>query len=181
MECVKIIEILTPLIVGGFVAWLTYLYAIKKLKKEMVVALEQRKYEKILEAHKSVYRLIRYITDTENEDFILVWERPKGGKTQDNIYYFRKENIRKYMNELVEIFYKNGNGVFLSPKISDLLFEYRGIVYGLMYATRNNESERIEIQKKQLVERMLQIKNELSKTIRENINLKSRDLLSIED
>ncbi|MDO4781582.1 MAG: CRISPR-associated protein Csx28 [Capnocytophaga felis] len=85
------------------------------------------------------------------------------------------------MNELVEIFYKNGNGVFLSPKISDLLFEYRGIVYGLMYATKNNESERIEIQKKETVEKMLQIKNELSKTIRENINLKSRDLLSIED
>ena len=31
MEYIKIIEILTPLIVGGFVAWLTYRYAIKKL------------------------------------------------------------------------------------------------------------------------------------------------------
>ena len=162
---------LVPII---FAAYLTYRYAIKKLRKESFENIERAKYEAILKAHQSIYKLLRFITDAENDDSILVWEQPKGGG--EKTYYFRQANIRQFFKELTEEIYNKGNGIFLSKKVMPLIFEYRSIVYGLLLIAKSKPDEKIEIKNQKLVKRMIEIHQSLSIQIREDINLKQRDL-----
>ena len=103
-ELITLLSSLVPIVIA---AYFTYLYAIKKLRKESFENIERAKYEAILKAHQSIYKLLRFITDTENDDCILVWEQPKGGG--ENVYYFRQANIRKFIKELTEEIYNKGN------------------------------------------------------------------------
>ena len=155
-------------------AYLTYRYAIKKLHKESFESIECAKYEAILKAHQSIYKLLRFITDTENDDCILVWEQPKGGG--ENVYYFRQANIRKFIKELTEEIYNKGNGIFLSKEVMSLIFEYRSLVYGLLLTEKDNPKDKIIIKNLKLAKRMIEIHQNLSIKIREATNLQQRDL-----
>ena len=172
----KIILNFVPFVSSFALAIVGYRYAIKQLRKESEISLERKKYEYILEAHKSVYKLLVYTTDTENSKTILVWERT--GKDENGVtsYFFRKENINSFLNELPKEFYSEGSGIFLSSEIASLLFEYRSIVYGLLLSTKNNDDTKLEIKNKEVAEKMKKIHHLLSVKIRENINLKVRDL-----
>jgi hypothetical protein len=162
---------LVPIVIA---AYLTYRYAIKKLHKESFESIECAKYEAILKAHQSIYKLLRFITDTENDDCILVWEQPKGGG--ENVYYFRQANIRKFIKELTEEIYNKGNGIFLSKEVMSLIFEYRTRVYGLLLTEKDNPKDKIIIKNLKLAKRMIEIHQNLSIKIREAINLQQRDL-----
>lgn len=165
------ISSLIPIVI---VAYLTYRYAIKKLRKESFENIERAKYEAVLKAHQSIYKLLRFITDTENDDCIMVWEQPKGGG--EKTYYFRQANIRKFIKELTEEIYNKGNGIFLSKKVMPLIFEYRSLVYGLLLTAKDKPDETIEIKNEKLAKRMIEIHQSLSIQIRKDINLKQRDL-----
>ena len=162
---------LVPIVIA---ACLTYRYAIKKLRKESLENIERAKYEAILKAHQSIYKLLRFITDTENDDCILVWEQPKGGG--EKTYYFRQANIRKFIKELTEEIYNKGNGIFLSKEVMSLIFEYRSLVYGLLLTEKDNPKDKIIIKNLKLAKRMIEIHQNLSIKIREAINLQQRDL-----
>ena len=162
---------LVPIVIA---AYLTYRYTIKKLHKESFESIECAKYEAILKAHQSIYKLLRFITDTENDDCILVWEQPKGGG--ENVYYFRQANIRKFIKELTEEIYNKGNGIFLSKEVMSLIFEYRSLVYGLLLTEKDNPKDKIIIKNLKLAKRMIEIHQNLSIKIREAINLQKRDL-----
>ena len=162
---------LVPIVIA---AYLTYRYAIKKLHKESFESIECAKYEAILKAHQSIYKLLRFITDTENDDCILVWEQPKGGG--ENVYYFRQANIHKFIKELTEEIYNKGNGIFLSKKVMSLIFEYRTRVYRLLLTAKDKPDDKIEIKNQKHAKRMIEIHQNLSIKIREAINLQQRDL-----
>ena len=118
--------------------------------------------------------MLRFITDTENDDCILVWEQPKGGG--EKTYYFRQANIRKFIKELTEEIYNKGNGIYLSKEVMSLIFKYRTLVHKLLLAKKNNPDEKIMIDKRELAKRMIEIHQNLSIKIREAINLQQRDL-----
>ena len=118
--------------------------------------------------------MLRFITDTENDDCILVWEQPKGGG--ENVYYFRQANIRKFIKELTEEIYNKGNGIFLSKKVMSLIFEYRTRVYRLLLTAKDKPDDKIEIKNQKHAKRMIEIHQNLSIKIREAINLQQRDL-----
>ena len=165
------ISSLIPIVIA---ACLTYRYAIKKLRKESFENIERAKYEAILKAHQSIYKLLRFITDTENDDCILVWEQPKGGGEKTS--YFRQTNIRQFFKELTEEVYNKGNGIYLSKEVMSLIFEYRNLVYGLLLTAKDKPDETIEIKNEKLAKRMIEIHQSLSIQIRKDINLKQRDL-----
>ncbi|ATV39014.1 hypothetical protein CUB95_10300 [Prevotella intermedia] len=165
------ISSLIPIVIA---AYLTYRYAIKKLREESFENIERAKYEAILKAHQSIYKLLRFITDTENDDCILVWEQPKGGG--EKTYYFKQANIRKFIKELTEEIYNKGNGIYLSKEVMSLIFKYRTLVHKLLLAKKNNPDEKIMIDKRELAKRMIEIHQSLSIQIRKDINLKQRDL-----
>ena len=157
-----------------FAGYRTYRNAIKKLREESIENIKRAHYEAILKAHQSIYKLLRFTTDTENDDCILVWEQPKGGG--EKVYYFRQANIRQFFKELTEEIYNKGNGIYLSKKVMPLIFEYRSIVYGLLLIAKSKPEEKIEIKNQKLAKRMIEIHQSLSIQIREDINLKQRDL-----
>ncbi|AIJ36391.1 type VI-B CRISPR accessory protein Csx28 [Porphyromonas gingivalis] len=160
---------------GIFIAaYLAYRYAVRKLSKESIENIERCKYQAVLEAHRSFYKLLRFTTDTENADSILVWQKAKGGGAKT--YYFRPACIRGFLSELTDEFYKNGNGIFLSKEIISRIFEYRSIVYGLLLSERQNSDERVVMNKPETAERMISIHQELTQTVREAIALKKRTL-----
>ena len=182
MDCTSItqeviIALITSLISSAtiiFAGYQTYLNAIKKLREESFENIERAKYEAILNAHQSIYKLLRFITDTENDDCIMVWEQPKGGG--EKTYYFKQANIRKFIKELTEEIYNKGNGIFLSKEVMSLIFKYRTLVHKLLLAKKNNPDEKIMIDKPELAKRMIEIHQSLSIQIRKDINLKQRDL-----
>jgi len=178
MNWSDIIIAIIQLITAIFVAYLMFKYAIKQLHKESFESIERKKYEAILMAHQSIFKLLEFTSDTENPKSIMIWERGKGKKTETK-YFFKKANILEFMRELPKEFYEQGNGLFLSKEVSALLFEYRSILYGFLLATKNSSEQRIEIAKPELVERMKKIHQQLSVKLRENINLKRRDLLDL--
>ena len=162
---------LVPIVIA---AYLTYRYAIKKLHKESFESIECAKYEAILKAHQSIYKLLRFITDTENDDCILVWEQPKGGG--EKTYYFRQANIRKFIKELTEEIYNKGNGIYLSKEVMSLIFKYRTLVHKLLLAEKNNPDEKIMIHNREVVKEMIEINQSLSIQIRKDIDLQQRNL-----
>ncbi|GAB6960924.1 hypothetical protein JCM15754A_22590 [Prevotella aurantiaca JCM 15754] len=182
MDCTLISkEVATALLstISSFIpiviaAYLTYRYAIKKLHKESIENIERAKYEAILKAHQSIYKLLRFTTDTENDDCILLWEQSKGSK--EKVYYFRQANIRKFIKELTEEIYNKGNGIYLSKEVILLVFKYRTLVHKLLLAEKNNPDEKIMISKQEIAKSMIEIHQSLSIQIRNDINLKKRDL-----
>ncbi len=173
--CIEVIRIVTPLIGVTFGAWLAYRYAVKRLHKESIAGIERKKYEAILAAHQSMYKLLKYTTNSENPASILVWEKAKEGNVP-TVYFFRKDCITAFLNALPEEFYEKGSGLFLSQDVAELFFEYRGIVYGMLLATQSRKENRIKIEKPETAERMITIHNELSRKIRESIALDERKL-----
>ena len=165
------ISSLIPIVIA---AYLTYRYAIKKLRKESFENIERAKYEAILKAHQSIYKLLRFITDTENDDCIMVWEQPKGGG--EKTYYFRQANIRKFIKELTEEIYNKGNGIYLSKEVMSLIFKYRTLVHKLLLAEKNNPDEKIMIHNREVVKEMIEINQSLSIQIRKDIDLQQRNL-----
>ena len=157
-----------------FAGYRTYRNAIKKLREESIENIKRAHYEAILKAHQSIYKLLRFTTDTENDDCILVWEQPKGGG--EKTYYFRQTNIRQFFKELTEEVYNKGNGIYLSKEVMSLIFEYRSLVYGLLLTAKDKPDETIEIKNEKLAKRMIEIHQSLSIQIRKDINLKQRDL-----
>ncbi len=178
MNCLEIIKILIPVVGAVLVALITYVFAVKKLKQESRINIERKKYEAILEAHKEIYALLAYITDTENPKSILVWTAPKGNK-KDKTYYFVHENIQRFLGELPETFYGKTAGLFLSTNINQLLFEYRSIVYGLSLTIKTDDTKQQKIENPQIAQRMKAIHQELTIGLRDAINIQNRDLKNI--
>lgn len=168
---ISIIQLATVILVG----YLAYRYALKQMSRESYESIERKKYEAILQSHTRIYQLLAYTTDTENPKSIIIWER-KSEINSDKVFYFRKDNAKSFLEALPVIFYQDGSGLFLSKEVSELFFEYRSIVYGLLLATKTNEENKVEVLKPELVARLKSIHQELSVSIRQNINLNERIL-----
>ncbi|MDY6206331.1 MAG: CRISPR-associated protein Csx28 [Prevotella sp.] len=175
MNCTEIItESISALTTIGAV-YMAYRFAIGQMRKESIENLERSKYNAVLQAHQSIYRLLKYTTDTENEDSILRWEAVKGNKSEKT-YYFRKEKIKLFLRELTHEFYEKGNGLYLSKEVNELLFNYRGIVFGLLLASKGETEDAVKINKEETAKAMIRIHQELSIQIRKDIQQKKRNL-----
>lgn len=155
-------------------AFLSHYLSFRKLRKESIEGIERYKYEAILRAHQEVYKLLRYMTSTENKDSILVWKKNENNEKE---YSFRLSNLEKFIDEIPIVIYQCGNGIFLSKKVMSLLFEYRNIVYGLRLRTENLNSDSIKIDENNIALRMIRIHDDFAKSIREAIDIQRRDLV----
>ena len=182
MDCTSILQdmiiaLITSLFSSAtiiFAGYRTYRNAIKKLREESIENIKRAHYEAILKAHQSIYKLLRFTTDTENDDCILVWEQPKDGG--EKTYYFRQANIRQFFKELTEEIYNKGNGIYLSKEVMSLIFKYRTLVHKLLLAEKNNPDEKIMIHNREVVKEMIEINQSLSIQIRKDIDLQQRNL-----
>lgn len=169
MNTLEAITTLIGIIIG---ALLTYIYGICTLRRESIELVERSKYDAILLAHRHTYQLLRFITDTENEDSILVWEQPRGSK--EKTYFIRPDRAHRFMDELTTTIYRQGHGLFLSANVMALLSTYRSNLYGFLLTTKNDPSERIQVKNSEQAKALIRIYQELSPLLRKVLQIHKR-------
>lgn len=131
----------TPL-AALLVAWLTYHYAIKKMRHETRVQLQRLKYERKLAALEGCWKLLLHTTDVENGNNILTWQREGGATT----WYINKAQADGFIKNLAAYFYGSGLGIYIPPAIKTDLYEYRNILYGFLLKEKQNTATDIVLQ-----------------------------------
>ncbi len=142
----------------GIAAALAYRYAIKQKRHEVYIGVTQQKYQRKLHALEGCWKLLAYTTDTENSKSVLVWEQPKNS---DRVYSIQTENAKQFLTNLSSFFYETGLGIYLTPEIKALLFEYRSTIWGFLLRERENEQTLIQVQNPKMVARMIEIHQQL--------------------
>ena len=143
----------------AFAAWLAYRYAVRQKKKEIFISLGQIKYERKLKALEECWKLLAFTTDTENPQVILTWVQEKG--RSNKTWFFHPERAKAFIEKLAAFHYTSGLGIYMPTTIKGLLFECRGIVYGILLREKNNPATEIEVKNVEMVNRMIQIHRQL--------------------
>jgi hypothetical protein len=164
-------KLVVPVVIPVTVAWITYTLAVRKLQKDNREALERQKYEAILLAHRRAWALIAYMTETENARSVVTWKKQKEVRTN----YFNPVNARKFMDSLREVFYDEGHGIFLSREVTDLLHEYRIILYGLLLR-HDGKDDIVVIEKPELAKELFAKSVKLIAAVRDSMEVTERRL-----
>jgi hypothetical protein len=131
----------------------------KQKKEEGKYLIEQKKFEARIDASKAAWSMLSYFS--ENDSDLNMIRRGETDENGDKIYYFRHAQAKQFFDALQKIFFTDGHGLFLSKEVKTLLFEMRSQMYGLYHvALKSNETE-IKIQNKELVKRVVEIREEL--------------------
>lgn len=173
----EIIKAFSP-IVGALVAligaWLAYRYAVRKLSDENAASIERKKYEAILHANERCWSLLMYTSETENACSIFTWVRAE--TTKEDSFYFHPDRCEAFFDALRVIYYEEGNGIYFDRKVTESLFEIRGILYGLHLKVLKEKREPVFIENPELAKRVFFLTNQCRGEIREAIELDGRKL-----
>jgi hypothetical protein len=146
----------------SFAAWLAYRYALRQKRMEILIRIEQVKYERTLEALENCWKLLIYTTDTENEKCIITWEQQKGNPKK---YYLNTLHAKEFIKSLADFHYNSGLGIYLSKEIKELIFQYRSIIYGFLLKERDNENGKVEVKNNEMAASLIKIHQELLKQL----------------
>ncbi len=139
------------------------------MRKELSQNVQKEKYSKIMEACQSCWKLLAYTTDTQNDKSIITWT--KDPKTKAKTYFFNQNLAQEFIDNLAAFFYGEGKGLFLPDAPRPLLFEYRSILFGLLLSTKGKEENTIKIENPDLIERLIQIHQELIRVLRAEMKM----------
>lgn len=103
-DCSQLITTLVALLTAALSGFLSYYFAVKKYRKESQENVERWKYEAIWHAHQSFYKLLRFMTDNENADSILVFRSRKAPNSLNR--YFAKTKLASFWQNLQTSFIK---------------------------------------------------------------------------
>lgn len=123
--------------------------------------------QKRLDGLLRVWSLLGYLTEVENPRAVLIWEK-QGGQTT---WFLRPQQAREYIEVLSDVFY--AEGLLLDGEIKERLFEYRGLVYGVMLKEDCGQDDRecVELKNDQLVNRLKRLYIELNQELREALKM----------
>ncbi|MCB9261927.1 MAG: hypothetical protein H6607_06090 [Flavobacteriales bacterium] len=156
----KIIEMLIPVLVAILAFW----FGLRRLKKETSILVQRKKLDTTIESYQECWKLLRYMTPTENRDSILRFEKNKN-ETQ---WFARLENGQLFLDELTAVFYEKGYGLFYSKDIKEKLFEYRSILYGLLLKEKGKQE--VQLTNENMINRMSQLYDELNNILKEKLS-----------
>jgi len=146
----------TPL-AALLVAWLTYQYALKKMRHETRAQLQRLKYERKLAALEACWKLLLHTTEVENGRNILTWQKAEGTTT----WYVNKAQAQGFVEALANYFYGSGLGIYLPTDIKAALFEYRNLLYGFLLAEKQNTAAIIEVNNPDMAARLQALHQQL--------------------
>lgn len=180
----NLFEMLIPVAITFIAGFLAYRYAIKQLHKTHELALKQvqgetpllierEKYNRILSSLQGSWKLLIYMTDTENEKSILTFLVKKD---KSKTYYINISNANAFIKALPDYFYDSGLGLYLPVEIRALLFEYRNLIYGFLLVTKVSTEDSVEIKNEAMSKRMIEIYKELIKLLREKLELERPEM-----
>lgn len=143
------------------------------MRYETRVKQNRFKMDKQVEAGMAFWALLTYVTETENDHSILLWEREKNGKGKT--WFVRIDKANEFMQKLNEVNYEKGHGFFMSSDTREYFYKYRAIVFGICLSEKLNPANKIQI-KEEVAREMVRMYDRMNKALREEIqpeNLKS--------
>lgn len=153
--------------------FIAYRYAISQMRKETHIQIEREKYKRTMDALQDAWKLLAFMTPTENEKSVLTWQQnPDKTKT----YFLNKTNAQNFIDSLASFFYGTGLGLYLPQSIRPKLFEYRSILYGLLLKEANNISSKIEVNNQEMIKKITRIYDDLVKVLREELDSKTPEM-----
>ncbi|MDP8568754.1 type VI-B CRISPR accessory protein Csx28 [Methylophilus aquaticus] len=159
---------------------MAYRYAIRQMHTQTQIQISQDRNQRYAEALQSAWHLLQYMSPTENQHAILQFERTGKGKDAQEQYYIHIPNAQRFIQEILpQVFYQQHSGLFWTPELKGIVFEYRSILYGFCLKEKGSTSQRVLIENAELVSKFKTdyeqmqdlLKNELS-----NLYRKSNDL-----
>jgi hypothetical protein len=153
--------------------YVAYRYAIRQMKKETHIQIEREKYKRTMDALQDCWKLLAFMTTTENEKSILTWQQ---NPDQTKTYFLNKANAQGFIDGLASFFYGTGLGLYLPQNIRPLLFEYRGVLYGFLLKESNNPSPKIVVNNPEMITKMTSIYDDLVKKLREELNTQDPEM-----
>jgi hypothetical protein len=164
---------------GGVAATLTaaclvYYFTKRNMRNETRERLTRYRKEKLMDAGMGFWSLLAYTTEVENSHSVLVWEKEKG--SQELHWYIIPDNARNFMNQLNEVNYEKGFGLFLDKPVRDLFYEYRNHLHKILYAEKQNTAARIPLQNPELVQRLQALHREAIAALRRAMELEKPGL-----
>lgn len=158
----EILKMVMPALLVLLGLWIWHLKKRSEPRYESLAYLNQ----KHLDALSKVWSLMAYITEVENPKSVMLWEKDKN----ETVYYIKKRLASAYMDALSEIFYECGYGLLLERGIKELLYEYRGHLYGVLLKDKGEqENDRVKIENPELVNRIKEIYHELNSELRKEL------------
>jgi hypothetical protein len=123
--------------------------------------------QKRVDALLAAWSLLAYLTDTENPNAVMVWEKDTRGTT----FYLRPAQARGFMLSLSGLFYGSGYGLLLDGKMKELLYDYRGQIYGVLKKADCLQSgdEPIQLDNMKLAARLKEIYADLNERLRKEL------------
>lgn len=168
----KWLDILLEPAVLLFLGFLGYWWGHRIWKKQKLeesrYLIEQKKYEARIEACKAAWSLLVYFS--ENDSAMNVLRRGETDEDGDKIYYFRHKQAEQFFDALQIIFFTDGHGLFLSKEVKSLIYELRSLMYGLYHNALKSRETEMKIMNKDLVKRIVTIREELVRLLREQIS-----------
>lgn len=167
----SLFSLVTVLASGYFL----YRYALRQKKKEVFIELEKIKYNRKLDALEGCWKLLQYMTDTENGKSILRWKKTEDGKE----YFINLELADEFINSLSSCFYESGLGIYIPPGIKNKLFSYRNIIYGFNLKMKESAEKIIKVGNEKMAKEMIAIFQEAVIEIKEETDSIEKVDLSI--
>ncbi len=171
---IKIFQIVVPAATTIVAAILVYKFTKRNMKNETQERLSRFRNNKLYEAGMGFWSLLAYTTESENPHSILYWSKEKN--TGQKKYYLHTGNAKEFITRLNEINYEKGHGLFLRSEARELFYEYRNILYGFLLKEKNNNEEKILIQRNEMAEKMQQLHQQMVQRLIKEMRLGSRTL-----
>jgi hypothetical protein len=141
----------------------------KQKQAEMSLGLKQSRFQAKIDAAKAVWALLAYMSEKENEKTVFVLRGTKELTTKN----LRIKQGLEYIEALHKVFFEQGHGLFLSPKVKEDLFEFRALVRRPIEKETIHEGkkdlEQIIIKKEELWNDVTKIRERLNQALREAI------------
>lgn len=162
------------LITSGIGAYIAYRFAIWQKRKDNVIQIDKDKNALILKSMQECWKLLAYMSPTENEKSVFTFERDKD--TKKDTYYFHKANAEAFMKDVATFFYGNGWGLFLPREAKPHLFKYRSQIFGILLSEKNNTDVKIVLKKEEMYKSCMETYRDLNEALRHYMGMENPSL-----
>lgn len=159
----EIVRMAAPAVLVLLGLWAWHYQKRREPQYQSLAYITQKRMDGLLAA----WSLLAYITETENPNAVMVWEK----EAKETTYYLRPAQARDFMAALSSLFYGSGYGLLLDGEIKELLYEYRSQIYGVLLKADCLKcgEEPVKLKNEQLIARVRQIYARLNEQLRQEL------------
>jgi hypothetical protein len=175
----SIAKVAVEVIITGVVSFIIIRWQVRKENKNVLRQLDEQhknairqmreetsvlKYRKLnaqkLEALQRCWGLLIYSTKLESKQSIITYNEIQRRENKETIaekteYFFSKKQIDEFINALQQFYFTDGWGMYLSDELTNLLFEYRNLLFGLKLKENESADDVVKFKNSHIAEKLL--------------------------